>query len=542
MTLRVTINGRTTTGRPGQTLFDCAEELGVKVPTSCFKQGKCRECLVEIESGADLLGPLAPQESHLHGAFRLACRTGFRDGASGEVRCHTLRRGTLRIETESRNLELHSRSPDPAVTRSGDDVFLDGRLLSTASGPLHGLAVDVGTTTVAVRLYDLESGALLGTQSFENPQRFGGSDVMARIHYDGEQGGKLLQRTLLGYLSHAIESLPVDPQSIFEVMIAGNTTMRDLFFGLDVRPIGQLPYRSVTETALRDGGATTTSVARTGKRLHLPIHPQARVYGLPLIGSHVGADAAAVLLAVGLATRDEIGVVMDIGTNTELIVGNRERLMAASCPAGPAFEGGGVSCGMPALDGAIERVQIENDGSLTTTVIAGAEPAGICGSGLVDLLAELRRTGRMNAQGRLAEDHAFVLDAARRIALTEADINELAQAKGANAAGTRILLDAYGIPLERIDRFYLAGGFSAHLDLDAARRIGLIPDLPDGRFVKVGNAALAGAAIALLSRSERDALEATVRRIEHVRLEAHPRFFDMFVEGCQFEPFGSAPA
>jgi uncharacterized 2Fe-2S/4Fe-4S cluster protein (DUF4445 family) len=197
---------------------------------------------------------------------------------------------------------------------------------------------------------------------------------------------------------------------------------------------------------------------------------------------------------------------------------------------------------MPALDGAIERVQLEDDGTLTTTVIAGAEPVGICGSGLVDLLAELRRTGRMNAQGRLAEDHAFVLDAARRIALTETDINELAQAKGANAAGTRILLDAYGVPLEHIARFYLAGGFSAHLDLDAARRIGLIPDLPDERFVKVGNAALAGAAIALLSRSERAALEATVRGIEHVRLEAHPRFFDMFVEGCQFEPFGSAPA
>jgi uncharacterized 2Fe-2S/4Fe-4S cluster protein (DUF4445 family) len=542
MTLRVTINGRSVTGRPGQSLFDCAEAVGVNVPTSCMKQGKCRECLVEIESGAELLSAPAPQEQHLHGAFRLACRTGFVAGASGEVRCHTLRRGTLRIETESRNLDLHSRAPDPAVTRRGDEVLLDGKPLVTATGPLHGLAVDVGTTTVALRLYDLERGEPIATQSFENPQRFGGSDVMARIHYDGEHGGKLLQRTLLGYLSHTIESLPVDPQTIYEVVIAGNTTMRDLFFGLDVQPVGQLPYRSVTETAFRSGSATTTSLVRTGKRLRLPIHPKARVYGLPLIGSHVGADAAAVLLAVGLATRDEISVVMDIGTNTELIVGNRKRLMAASCPAGPAFEGGGVSCGMPALDGAIERVRIEADGRLTTVVIADAEPSGICGTGLVDLLSELRRTGRMNAQGRLAEDHAFVLDAERRIAVTEADINELAQAKGANAAGTRILLDTYGVSLENIDRFYLAGGFSAHLDLDAARRIGLIPDLPTERFVKVGNAALAGAAIALLSRTERDALDKTVGRVEHVRLEAHPRFFDMFVEGCQFEAFGGMPA
>ena len=142
----------------------------------------------------------------------------------------------------------------------------------------------------------------------------------------------------------------------------------------------------------------------------------------------------------------------------------------------------------------------------------------------------------MNAQGRLAEEPAFIVDADRRIALTEPDINELAQAKGANAAGLRILLDAFGVPLQQVERFYLAGAFSAHLDLDAARRIGLIPDLPDERFTKVGNAALAGAAQALLSGSARAGLEAVVQGIEHVRLEAHPRFFDMFVDGCQFEP------
>jgi uncharacterized 2Fe-2S/4Fe-4S cluster protein (DUF4445 family) len=538
MTLRVTINGRTAVGLPGQTLFDCAERVGVSVPTSCLGKGKCRECLVEIESGAELLSPPAPQESHLHGAFRLACRTGFATGAAGEIRFHTLRRGTLRIETESHGLGFPGGPLNPAVTRAGGTVLLDCKPLAAATGPIHGLAVDIGTTTVAMRVYDLESGVLVATQSFENPQRFGGSDVMARIRYDGEQPGKLLQRTLLGYLGRAITSLPVDAGTIYEVVVAGNTTMRDLFFGLDVQPIGHLPYRSVTEAAWRNGVAASTSLVRTGRRLRLPIHPQARVYGLPVIGSHVGADAAAVLLAVGLAGREEISVVMDIGTNTELIVGNRARLMAASCPAGPAFEGGGVTCGMPALDGAIERVRIRDDGTVATTVIADAEPAGICGSGLVDLLSELRRTGAMNAQGRLADEPSFLLDAARRIALTETDINALAQAKGANAAGTRILLEAYGVPIERVDRFYLAGGFSAHLDLEAARRIGLIPDLPAERFVKVGNAALAGAAVALLSRRERATLEAVVKRVEHVQLEAQPRFFDMFVEGCQFERFG----
>lgn len=539
MSLRVSIDGRSAVAQPGQTLFDCAESVGVRVPTSCIKQGKCRECLVEVEAGAQLLTPPAPQERHLQGAFRLACRTGFAAGAAGEVRCHTLRRGALRIETASRGLPAHEAPADPAVTRRGGTVLLDGEPLTAAGGALHGLAVDIGTTTVALQLYDLEHGALLATESFENPQRFGGSDVMARIRYDGEHEGRLLQRTLQGYLAHAIEALPVDPLTIYEVVVAANTTMRDLYFGLDVQPIGELPYRSVTEAAWRDGTAATTSLSRTARRLRLPIHPRARVYGLPLIGSHVGADAAAVLLATGLAQRGEIGVVMDIGTNTEVIVGNRERLMAASCPAGPAFEGGGVSCGMPALEGAIERVRIGADGGFTTTVIGGGEPAGICGSGLVDLLAELRRTGRMNAQGRLAVEGDFVLDAARHIALTEADINELAQAKGANAAGMRILLESRGVAPDRVDRCYLAGGFSAHLDLDAARRIGLVPDLPAGRFTTVGNAALAGAALALRSRSARNALEALVARVEHVRLEAHPRFFDYFVEGCQFEPFGA---
>jgi uncharacterized 2Fe-2S/4Fe-4S cluster protein (DUF4445 family) len=537
MPVRLTINGHAVTPAAGETLFDCAERVGVRVPTSCQKKGKCRECLLEVEAGQELLSPPAPQEQHLHGAFRLACRTTVLAGTSGEVRCHTLRRGAMRIETGTRALAPSAWALEPAVTRQGDTVLLDGVSIAESAAPLHGIAVDIGTTTVALRLYDLERGALLATESFENPQRFGGSDVMSRIRYDGEQSDRVLQRTLLGYLGRAIRELPVDPATIYEMVVAGNPTMRDLFFGLDVQPIGVLPYRSITEAAWRDGAATTTSLAKTARELRLPIHPAARVYGLPLIGSHVGADAAAVLLAVGLFDRDEIGVVMDVGTNTEVIVGNRERLMAASCPAGPAFEGSGISCGMPALDGAIERVRLRDDGTVEMAVIEGAEPAGICGSGLVDLLAELRRIGRMNGQGRL-DDDAFVVDEAHHLALTEADINELAQAKGANAAGVRILLDAFGVPLERIGHFFLAGGFSAHLDVEASRRIGLIPTLPDERIVKVGNAALEGASIALLSRSRRAALEEVVQRVEHVRLEAHPRFFELFVEGCQFEPFG----
>ena len=533
----VTIDGVTGPAGLGQTLFDCAEAMGVRVPTSCVKQGKCRECLVEIEAGAERLSPQAPQEEHLDGRFRLACRTVIVE--PGDVRAHTLKRGSLRIETETEGLAESLPPLDPAVTREGRFVLLDGAPLAEADGPLHGLALDVGTTTVALRLYDLETGRLLATQSFENPQRFGGSDIMARIHYDGAHKGRLLQRTLLGYLSRAILALPGDPAHIYELVVAGNPTMRDLLFGLDVQPIGVLPYRSTTEAALKDGRATTTSLVTTAKRLRLPVHPAARVYGLPLVGSHVGADAAACLLATGMAEGEGLSALLDIGTNTEAFLGNRQRILAASCPAGPAFEGGGVTFGMPALDGAIERVRVSPDGSLAVTAIGTGAPVGICGSGLVDLLSELRRTDRMNEQGRFADEGEPVA-LGEGLFVSEADVNELAQAKGANAAGLRVLADAYGITLDRIDRLYLAGGFARHLDVDAACRIGLVPDLPRDRIVKVGNAALQGAAIALVSRQRRADLEAMVRRVEHVRLEAHPSFFEFFVEGCQFASFGSA--
>src|SRR6185436_1119932 len=264
---------------------------------------------------------------------------------------------------------------------------------SVSSG--HGIAIDIGTTTIAMRLYDFANGNMVASQSFENPQRFGGSDIMARIHYDTNHKGRLLQRTLLGYLSHAIERFPVSLDDIHEITVAANTTMRDLFFGLDVYSIGQKPYRSLTEHDLLSGARSTTALTSKARNMRLPVNTDASVYGLPLLGSHVGADAAACLLATGMAERSEISVLMDVGTNTELIMGNRDRIVVASCPAGPAFEGGGVLCGMPALDGAIERVFIKEDGSLSLEVIGGTRPQGICGSGLVDLMSEMLRTGRM---------------------------------------------------------------------------------------------------------------------------------------------------
>jgi uncharacterized 2Fe-2S/4Fe-4S cluster protein (DUF4445 family) len=543
MSVELHFNNRHTLVSPGPTLFECAESLGIHVPTSCRKQGKCKECVVEILEGADCLSDRSAPEAHLKGHFRLSCCC-LVAREPGIIRCHTMRRGELRIQREALHLPVQPRdwTLDPAVTHDGNRVLLEGEEIAQSSGPIHGLAMDLGTTTVVLRLLNLETGEVTADASFENPQRFGGSDVMSRIHYDTEDGTRLLQRTLLGYLNRAIEEFPVDPQSIYELVVAGNSTMRDLFFGLSVYSIGQSPYRSLTELEMGEGKRTTTSLSLPARRLGLRIHPRARVYGLPIISGHVGADAAACMLAVNLANEERLVAIMDIGTNTELVVGNKHRILAASCPAGPAFEGGKITCGMPGLPGAIEQVKIQSDGSISFKVIGDTPAEGICGSGLVDLLGELLREQRMNALGRFENgEDRLMLDSQtdHPLSFTEGDINELAQAKGANVAGLHIVFDDYGIQPDSLDVFYLAGGFGRFLDIQSAKRIGLVPNLPDSKIRQVGNASIEGACLSLLSQTKRRELENMVKKVVHCRLEAHPRFFDFFVEGCQFHAFES---
>jgi uncharacterized 2Fe-2S/4Fe-4S cluster protein (DUF4445 family) len=502
---------------------------------------------MEVAEGMEALTPLAEPERHLKGNFRLSCQT-FVTAQSGRVRCHTMRRGQMRIERHALGLPVscHAVQLDPAVTRAGDRILIDGVDVERSTGPIHGLAMDLGTTTVVLRLLELETGELIADTSFENPQRFGGAEVMSRIAYDTEHPGRLLMRTLAGYLSHAIEKFPIDPRTIYEMVVVGNSTMRDLFFWQNVYSIGQTPYRSITEVEMGEGKRTTTSLVQTGQHSLLPIHPKARVYGAPVISGHVGADAAAAMLAVDLAHEERMVALMDIGTNTELIVGNRHRILAASCPAGPAFEGGAIACGMPALEGAIEEVSIADDGSFRLRVIGDGEPEGICGSGLVDILSELLRTGRMNAMGRFEDGSSRIAlyqdeREGKSIYVLESDVNELAQAKGANVAGLHVVFSTYGLDFDRIDTFYLAGGFGRHLKVEASKRIGLIPSLDSAKIVQAGNVAIEGATLALLSKRKRQELEELVKRVEHCRLETHPSFFEFFVEGCQFKPVEPIP-
>ena len=545
MPVNLTINGQSIEASGGQSLFDYAEAMGIDVPTSCRKQGKCKECMVEVVEGMSALSALADPERHLKGNFRLSCQTCV-TAAEGHVRCHTMRRGHMRIERHAFGLPLGNRALElnPAVTRDGDRILIDGIEVERSTGPILGIAMDLGTTTVVLRLLDLESGELIADTSFENPQRFGGSEVMSRIAYDTEHPGWLLMRTLAGYLTHEIEKFPVDPKTIYEMVVVGNSTMRDLFFRQSVYSIGQNPYQSITEIEMAEGKRATTSLSQTGLRSLLPIHPRARVYGAPIVSGHVGADAAACMLAVDLAHEERLVAVMDIGTNTELIVGNRHRILAASCPAGPAFEGGAIACGMPALDGAIETVEIAADGTFRLGIIGDVAPEGICGSGLIDVLSELLRTGRMNDMGRFEDEtqRATLFQAEDKdIFLLESDVNELAQAKGANVAGLHAVFSSYGIDFDDIEVFYLAGGFGRHLNVEASKRIGLVPSLASEKIVRAGNTAIEGATIALLSKSKRQELEYLVRKVEHCRLETHASFFEFFVEGCQFKPVEPIP-
>lgn len=541
MPVNVSINGKSGPFPPGTALFDAAESLGSRPHSSCGRNGKCRECLLEVQGGGELLNARTAAEAHLSGGFRLSCCARL-EADAGEVGLKSPSRGTLRISSAGVNLPatVAATPLDPAVTRAGNRILLEGREIAVAAGPLYGVAVDLGTTTVVLRVYDLETKEPVAGAAFENPQRFAGSDIMARIAYDTRHGGKLLQRVVLNEMARVLEALPVKAECIYEMVLAGNSAMRDLFFGLNVESIGQKPYRSLTEVGYREGRAPSTSISTTAKKLRLPLHPAARIYGLPLIGSHVGADAAACLLALDLDRRDTLAALMDIGTNTEVACGNRGQLYVASCPAGPAFEGGTIRCGMPGWDGAIERVRLNGSDRHEYSVIGGGEPAGICGSGLVDTLSELRRTGRMDEYGRLTnEESKFAIDRLGKVCLHESDIGELAQAKGANAAGLQILLKQQGISLDQVDKLYLAGGFASHLDVAASRNIGLVPHLPDGRIVPVGNAAIEGAAIALISMARRADLERYVRTAKHVELETDPDFFNHFVEGCLFNPYRS---
>jgi uncharacterized 2Fe-2S/4Fe-4S cluster protein (DUF4445 family) len=536
----ISYNSRRCALERGRTLFDFADQLAVPVPTSCGRNGICHECIVEIQRGGQALSPRAGPEDFLRDTYRLACQAVI-DNPEFDVEFALLQRRPKILTTATA-----SPCPlDPQVTRDGGTVLYDGEAIDEYRGHIYGAAIDVGTTTIVIELVDLETGMTVCLASLENPQRFGGSDVMHRISYDSGSYRGELHKSVIGALNRELKEmykqLGIVRQEIYEVVVVGNATMRDLFFGLDVQTIGQRPYKSVVEHEYRAGRRDATSLTELAHRLGILTHPQARIYGAPLIASHVGADTAADLLAIDIEAQRDPVMLIDVGTNTEVVVGHAGHLVAASCPAGPAFEGGLIKYGMTAGDGAIEALGWNGRGWEHHT-IGGVPPKGICGSGLIDLLAELRRHGLMTPKGvfaNKARELSIVPEAGITFSLE--DMSNLAQAKAANYCGQVIAMRSFGVSPDQISRVFLAGAFANYVNVTNAIEIGFLAPIPEDRVVKVGNASVAGAKQMLVSRRKRRSIEDLVKRIQHVELETTPDFFDIFVEGCQFKPMAAAP-
>ena len=539
----VFLNSKELDAKKDDSLFDFADALSVRVPTSCGRTGECHECIVEVRKGADALSPPTEEEKFLRGNYRLACQACVVD-TEVDIDFSVLRRQP-RILTAGTKRKTKLQ---PAYVRVDDNVVYNGPEgpveIDSYRGAIYGIAADLGTTTVVLNLVNLESGETEYTASFENPQRFGGSDVMNRISYDGGADSGELRAVMVSSINFEIGEmvriLKIRRRQIFEFVAVGNTTMRDMFFGLDVQSIGTRPYKSIIEDEFRDAKRTTTALTTTAAELELRIHPKATVYGGPLIASHLGADTAADLLALGIEDQIEPVILVDVGTNTEVVIGNRDRLLAASCPAGPAFEGGEVTYGMPGYDGAVEKVVIDDTGVADSSAIGDVDPIGICGSGLIDLIAELRRTNMMDELGRFTDGSGeYEFSTTNNLTLSRADISALAQAKAANYCGQAIVLREYGLPIEKFEKLYLAGGFANYVDESNAIDIGFIANMPLDKVEKVGNASLEGAVIMLLSTVKREEIEKLTSTVEHVELETAPDFFEFFVEGCMFKPMES---
>lgn len=489
-----------------------------------------------------MLSPRSDPEVFLSDNFRLACQATI-TSTDNDVAFTPLNRRPRILE--SKTLDHRPLLHEPMVRRVGDQVLYGDSVVDRYRGGCFGIAVDLGTTTAAMDLVDLEEGETRATVSFENPQGFGGSDVMTRISYDSrDDNAGELQKAAISGINRAIRQVcttaDIRPPLIYEIAVVGNTTMRDILFGIDVQSIGQRPYKSLVEFEYRDGSRNSTALRVPSRSIGIRANRQATLYGLPLIASHLGADAAAGILAVDLDHEARTCMLVDIGTNTEVVLRHDGQLFAASCPAGPAFEGGLVTHGMRAYEGAIESIRISDQGLLSDySVIGGGLAEGICGSGLIDLLAELRDHDLINERSIFVDDprrYELMILPEREMTFSKEDASNLAQAKAANYSGQVILMRTAGIAPSDIDTLYLAGAFANFVNVENAMKIGLLPTIDLDRVTKVGNAALDGARSALMSLATRARMERLADEVVHVELETVPEFFEIFVEGCLLKP------
>lgn len=588
---------------PGTKVLEAAGRVGLTIDTPCGGAGTCGKCRVQVTRGA--CEPTAADRKifdteQIEAGWRLACQTGIcgeavvyvppgsrfadqhqiltrTEGKAAEI-LPAVRKVPLQLDAPT----LADPEPDlmrlgaklgaiksdlsllrelPARLREwqwrGTAVLTDHHLIDLEPGDTsaqcYGAAFDIGTTTLVGALLDLRTGEELAVASTVNPQTRYGDDVLSRIKHAGSSRGlKDLRAGVVGTVNKLIDEMcaeaAVPRERIYEVTIAGNTTMQHLLCGLDVRPLGQVPFSPTCGRGLM----------LRASELEIAIHPRGAAYVFPVIGGFVGGDTVGCILATRLTEQKGPALLVDIGTNGEIVLSHAGAMHAASTAAGPAFEGARISCGMRATRGAIEKVVF--DGDVRCSVIGAAEPIGLCGSGLVDAVAELLRAGVVSSEGRMLPPKElpetvsaslrervregrngqteFVL--ARRsdggvVTLTQRDIRELQLAAGAIRAGIAILLRQAGLSTGDLDCVLIAGGFGSFIRRSNAQRIGLLPtDIARERIHYVGNASLNGAKWALLSTNMRRQAEQLARDARHVELSQDANFQMEFAEAMIF--------
>ncbi|TAK86657.1 MAG: DUF4445 domain-containing protein [Betaproteobacteria bacterium] len=560
--------GREAACRPGETLFQCARRAGIRIVGACGGRGVCGTCLVRVVSGDyELLG-----EAHADGWLR-ACKlvplgpctvelaprstaaiaraeVGGRAAAfvfDTAVRVHDLtltppqlsdpqadadrllaRLGTSTIDVALlRELPVLLRKHGwrvRAVTR-GDEVIA----LSSPGARVLGLAVDLGTTNAAGFLVDLQTGERLGTLGIENPQASYGADVVSRVNHAirSSSGGPELQAAAAVGIAELARDLCEAAQAstgdIAEIAVCGNTAMHHLLAGLPVAQLGRAPFVPTV----------TFSVEFKSRELGLPGTPGAVTYLLPNIGGFVGGDHVAVLLATEARWTGRTALVIDIGTNTEVSLISSHGISTVSCPSGPALEGGHISCGMRAAEGAIERVHARA-GRLEIKTIGDAPPVGVCGSGVVDAIAAFRALELIDRGGRIAGG-AREIALAPGVAFTQHDVRAVQLAKAAIRAGIDLLLETNKIQPDAIELVLIAGAFGEYLGIEAALAIGLLPRLPLERIEQVGNAAGIGVAMALASLGSRARAVELAARCHYLELGTLPQFQKTFIRRIGFD-------
>jgi uncharacterized 2Fe-2S/4Fe-4S cluster protein (DUF4445 family) len=588
--LRLEPSGATVRVPPGVTVFDAASWNGIAIDSTCGGHGTCKKCRVRIAEGKVAVSSLdtrafAPEE--LEDGWRLACRAeavadlavdvpplvtrpkAATVGVGRQVILHPAlqkryvelappalddqRSDLERLQDAVDDLELRVEAGVlrrlPRVLRDSDyrvtAVIVDELLIDVEPGDtsdrLHAIAFDLGTTTVVATLLDASTGTPVAVSSLLNKQQPFGADVISRISatmLDRDSLGRLQAlagETLQQLAVEVCEEGGVDPTEVYEVALAGNATMTELALGIDPEPVGVAPFIM----------ASRSYPDLPAAELGLTLHPRARASVFPALGAYVGGDVVAGLLATGMTRDRRLRLFVDVGTNCEVALGSAEGVLCTAAPAGPAFEAAQIRCGMRAADGAVEVVRIAGE-ALELEVIGGTEPLGICGSGLVDAVAELVRVGVIDPSGRfvdeppvlserlgkIGEERVFHL--AEGVYLSQRDVRELQFAKAAIATGWRLLVEELGVDEGEIQQVLLAGSFGSYLSPASAVRIGLVPALSLRRIVSAGNVAGEGAKMALLSIQERHAAARMLDEVTYVELSDRPDFNDRFVDQLAF--------